>query len=96
MPQIRNCLISLVIVSAVAAISSVSTVSLAESGNQSLTEKASSAAKDVSKWTRKEWNAARAKWVKDREKWNGCTKEATDKKLRGRKSWSFIYDCVTS
>ena len=51
--------------------------------------------KDVSKWTRKEWNAAKAEWVKEREKWNSCNKEAKDKKLRGRKSWSFIYNCMS-
>jgi hypothetical protein len=96
MVKIGNSLVSLVIASVVAVIFAVPTVSSAESRDQSLTEKASSAAKDASKWTQKEWNAAKAKWVKDKEKWNSCNKEKTDKKLRGRQSWSFIYNCMTS
>ena len=50
---------------------------------------------DVSKWTRKQWNAARAKWVKEKEKWGDCEKQAHTQKLSGRKSWQFLYDCMT-
>jgi hypothetical protein len=56
----------------------------------------SSAAEDVSKWTRKEWAAARAKWAKEKEKWADCRKQAKDQSLKGRKSWSFLSSCMTS
>jgi hypothetical protein len=57
---------------------------------------ASSTADDVSKWTNKQWNAAKAKWSKEKEKWGSCNKQATEQKLTGRQSWSFIYTCMTS
>ena len=50
---------------------------------------------DVSKWTKKQWNAAKAKWSKEKVKWANCQKQANEKKLSGRESWSFIYDCMT-
>ena len=57
---------------------------------------ASRTADDVSKWTQKQWNAAKAKWSQEQAKWGACNKKATDQKLTGRKSWSFIASCMTS
>jgi hypothetical protein len=57
---------------------------------------ASSTADDVSKWTNKQWNAAKAKWSKEKDKWGSCNKQATEQKLTGRQSWSFIYTCMAS
>ena len=57
--------------------------------------KASSTTEDVSKWTQKQWNAAKAKWMKEKDKWASCNKQATSQKLSGRNSWSFIYTCMT-
>jgi hypothetical protein len=57
--------------------------------------KDSSKTEDVSKWTQKQWNAAKAKWMKEKDKWSSCNKQATNEKLSGRKSWSFIYTCMT-
>jgi len=51
---------------------------------------------DVSKWTTKEWNQAKAKWAKEKEKWADCQKQSKDQKLTGRKSWSFLASCMTS
>jgi hypothetical protein len=51
---------------------------------------------DVSKWTTKEWNQAKAKWAKEKEKWADCQKQSKDQKLAGRKSWSFLASCMTS
>jgi len=48
----------------------------------------------VKNWTRSEWNKTRAEFAKDKEKWATCRKEGKDKKLKGRKSWSFLYDCM--
>jgi len=48
----------------------------------------------VQNWSRKQWNAAKSEWQKDRAKWDVCNQKATDQHLTGRKSWSFIYDCM--
>lgn len=50
----------------------------------------------VKSWTLKQWNAAKREWQKDKVKWDGCNKQATDRHLSGRKSWSFVYDCMKS
>ena len=56
---------------------------------------ASTTMDDVSKWTSKQWNAAKTKWSKEKAKWSACEKQAKAKKLSGRKSWQFHYDCMT-
>jgi hypothetical protein len=50
---------------------------------------------DVSKWTQKQWNAAKAKWAEKKTQWNDCQTQAKPKNLSGRKSWQFLYDCMT-
>jgi hypothetical protein len=54
-----------------------------------------STAQKVQHWTLKQWAAAKKKWAKDKEKWADCRKQAGDKNLIGRKSWSFLYQCMT-
>ena len=49
---------------------------------------------DVSKWTQKQWNAAKAKWSEEKTKWSDCQAQAKAKSLSG-KSWQFLYDCMT-
>jgi hypothetical protein len=56
---------------------------------------ASSKVDDVSKWTTKEWNQAKAKWAAEKSKWADCRKQSKDQKLAGRKSWSFLASCMT-
>jgi hypothetical protein len=56
----------------------------------------SSAVDDVSKWTSKEWNRARIKWAKEKDKWADCEKHTKEQKLSGRKSWSFLASCMTN
>lgn len=51
---------------------------------------------DVSKWTTKQWNQAKAKWAEEKLKWADCQKQSKDQKLAGRKSWSFLASCMTS
>jgi hypothetical protein len=93
MSSIRKALVSILIAGAMAtAAASLPTPSAAESIIQST----KSAADDISKWTQKQWNAARTKWEKEKNKWSACNKRATDQKLSGRTSWSFLYDCMTS
>jgi len=56
----------------------------------------SSKVDDVSKWTSKQWNRAKAEWAKEKEKWADCQKQSKEQKLTGRKSWSFLASCMTS
>ena len=50
---------------------------------------------DISNWTKKQWYAAKAKWIKEKVKWADCQMQAIEKKLSGRKSWEFLYSCMT-
>jgi hypothetical protein len=52
-------------------------------------------AAEVEKWTTEQWEAAKAKWAEERAKWADCQQLATDQKLTGRKSWAFLYGCMT-
>ena len=90
MTFIQNTIRVLTLVSAVSiASTSIPTTSIAQA------PKDASTTQDVSKWTQKQWNAAKAKWMKEKDKWESCGKQATKEKLSGRKSWSFIYTCMT-
>jgi hypothetical protein len=62
----------------------------------STTAKIEAKADEVSKWTTKEWNKAKAKWAKEKEKWADCQKQSKDQGLAGRKSWTFLASCMTS
>jgi hypothetical protein len=35
------------------------------------------------------------KWQEERASWNSCQTEARSQNLSGRKSWQFLYDCMT-
>ena len=50
----------------------------------------------VETWTRKQWDAAQKEWAKDKAKWADCRKQSKAQKLSGRKSWSFLYQCMTN
>jgi hypothetical protein len=54
-----------------------------------------SAATQVQTWTKKQWNTAQKEWAKDKKKWADCQNQSKSEKLSGRKSWSFLYDCMT-
>jgi hypothetical protein len=56
----------------------------------------SSKINDVSKWTSEQWDKAKAQWALEKEKWADCQKQADDKKLSGRESWSFLASCMTN
>jgi hypothetical protein len=45
-------------------------------------------------WSRRQWNAAKQEWRKDKAKWDVCNRQAGQRHLSGRKSWSYIYDCM--
>src|SRR5262245_2984145 len=65
---------------------------------QATTPSPSTASKidDVSHWTSKQWNHAKAEWAREKEKWADCQKQSKDQNLTGRKSWSFLASCMTS
>jgi hypothetical protein len=50
----------------------------------------------VESWTKKQWDAAKKDWAKDKIKWAACQRQVSTQKLKGRKSWSFLYTCMTS
>ena len=49
----------------------------------------------VKDWTNKQWRTAQREWRKDKAKWASCRQQAKQKKLSGRASWSFHYECMT-
>jgi ABC-type sugar transport system substrate-binding protein len=53
-----------------------------------------SIATSVKNWTEKQWNAAKKEWEKDTAKWSSCRKQSDSKKLSGRASWSYLYECM--
>ena len=48
----------------------------------------------VKTWSLKKWNEIKAEISKDKAKWSSCRQQGKDKKLKGRASWSFLYDCM--
>ncbi|HKA75246.1 MAG TPA: hypothetical protein VKE26_25820 [Xanthobacteraceae bacterium] len=63
---------------------------------QARTSSEPSAVSQVETWTRKQWAAAKRGWAKDKAKWANCQKQSHKQKLEGRKSWSFLYKCMSS
>jgi hypothetical protein len=66
-----------------------------QSSAQTATSTTKATASEVSNWTQQQWNSAKAEWVKEKDKWASCNKQAKHEKLSGRKSWSFLYACMT-
>jgi hypothetical protein len=55
-----------------------------------------SMATQVETWTEAQWEAAKNEWAKDTAKWADCQKQSSTQKLEGRKSWPFLYKCMTN
>lgn len=55
-----------------------------------------STAAQVETWTTAQWETAKLKWAENKTKWADCQKQSDKQKLEGRKSWSFLYSCMTS
>jgi Flp pilus assembly protein TadB len=56
----------------------------------------SAASARVETWTRKQWDSAQKEWAKDKTRWSDCQKQSGEKHLDGRRSWSFLYNCMMS
>jgi hypothetical protein len=90
MPVIRTaCTVTILALVAAAALAQ----SAAPAPSPTLT--ISSKVDDVSKWTGKQWKAAKTKWAKERQKWADCEKQSKELKLSGKQSWSFLAMCMT-
>ena len=50
----------------------------------------------VEKWTKDQWEAAKKEGAKETTKWADCRQQSSKQKLEGRKSWPFLYKCMTS
>jgi hypothetical protein len=97
MSGFKSSLVALAVIGALSAGAAFAqTPAPAPASTPSTGDKMKAAGDDVSKWSKKQWNAAKAKWSQEKDKWDGCNKQATDQKLKGRKSWSFIYTCMSS
>jgi hypothetical protein len=88
MSVVRSALVAAAILGAV-----TSGMALAETTTPS--SSTSSIIDDVSNWTSKQWNRAKAEWANEKEKWADCQKQSKDQNLTGPKSWSFVASCMT-
>lgn len=98
----RTLFVSLALVAAfgIGAATSMAQTSMAQTQttppkDASVSAQASQTMTDVSKWTHRQWHAAKVKWQEERDSWNSCQTEAKAQNLAGRKSWQFLYDCMT-
>jgi hypothetical protein len=91
----RTLVLSLALAVSLGAGTAMAQTQSAPAKDTSVSAQASQTMTDVSKWTRKQWNAAKAKWVEEKDAWNGCQTQAKAQNLAGRKSWQFLYDCMT-
>jgi hypothetical protein len=64
------------------------------STTSSATDSVKQGAEDVKNWTEKQWNSMKAEWRKNKVQWNSCNDRAKAKHLKGKDSWSFVYDCM--
>jgi hypothetical protein len=90
----RTLVLSLALAASLGAGTAMAQTQSAPAKDTSVSAQASQTMTDVSKWTRKQWNTAKAKWVEEKDAWNGCQTQAKAQNLAGRKSWQFLYDCM--
>jgi hypothetical protein len=99
MKKMRASLLAVALAGAVAATQAVAETSapVKSPAPSSSTSKPTdpSAAKQVENWTEKEWAEAVKEWSNDKVKWADCRAKSDAEKLSGRKSWSFLYQCMT-
>ena len=76
------------LVAAAVATGTLSLPASAEMAKESTTEK-------VKTMTAAQWKKLQAGYKKEKEKYTACNNKAKADKLRGRKRWGSIYDCMT-
>jgi hypothetical protein len=77
------------LVAAAVATGTLSLPAAAEMAKESTTEK-------VKTMTAAQWKKLQAGYKKEKAKYTACNDKAKAEKLRGRKRWGAIYDCMTS
>jgi hypothetical protein len=95
MTRIRASILSLSVLTLVATAPAFAQSQMQPQSTAKPTATMTQKAEDVSKWTQKQWNAAKARWSKENVMWANCQKRASEKKLSGRGSWPFLYNCMT-
>jgi pantothenate kinase type III len=60
---------------------------LAQSSTPSTTEK-------IKTMTKEQWSKLRKEWQKDKAKFTACNNKSKADKLKGRKRWAAIYECM--
>ena len=89
MSRIRFCLTTVALATIMSCSAAIAQTPAPQSSKPSLETR-------VETWTKKQWEAAKKEWAKDRAHWTDCRKQSSDQKLTGRKSWSFLYNCMMS
>ena len=95
MTQMRTSLLSIALLVLVAMAPAFAQYQTPPQSSEKSAAAISTKMEDISNWSKKQWYAAKAKWVKEKAKWAECQKQAVEKKLAGRKSWPFLYGCMT-
>jgi beta-galactosidase GanA len=95
MNQMRNSLLSIALLMLVATAPAFAQYQTPAQSSEKPAAALSTKMVDISNWTKKEWYAAKAKWIKEKAKWADCQMQAVERKLSGRKSWPFLYGCMT-
>ena len=94
MTQIRISILSIAFLMLVTTASAFAQTQAPPEANAKPPAMVSTKIEEVSKWTKQQWYAAKAIWVKEKTKWADCQLQAIDKKLFGRKGWPFLYNCM--
>ena len=81
--------ITTLLVAAAVATAMLSAPVRAEMAKQSTTDK-------VKTMTQAQWTKLQAEWKKDKTKFTACNAKSKAEKLKGRKRWGSIYDCMTA
>lgn len=77
------------LVAAAVATGTLSLPASAEMAQASTTDK-------IKTMTRAQWMKLQAGYKKEKAKYTACNNKAKAEKLRGRKRWGSIYDCMTA
>src|SRR4051812_35186820 len=80
--------VTTLLVAAAVAAATVSAPVRAEMAQQSTADK-------VKTMPKEQWPKLRAEWKKDKAKFTACNAKSKADKLKGRKRWAAIYDCMT-
>jgi hypothetical protein len=90
MPRLRASILSIIILAQLATAPALAQTQVQQQSKPEAT--VTTKMEDASKWSRRQWNAAKARWSQEKAKWSDSQKQADEEKLAGRKSWTFLYN----